>query len=131
MLHVDFNENCTCKYTNETQALHFRGSHEQYSLHTGVLYVGKDTIPLCTISKSGQQDPPAIWTHLKPIIEMTREQNPQVTGARCSSVVRASAHGARVVGSILHGEPIELFLVQASAPRWRNKGRGMLSCLRI
>ena len=38
-------------------------------------------------------------------------------GARCSSVVRAFDHGAMVVGSILHGGPIELFLVLASAPR--------------
>ena len=45
MLHVDFSESYTCKYTNETQALHLSGSHEQSSLHTGVLYVGKDTIP--------------------------------------------------------------------------------------
>ena len=30
-----------------------------------------------------------------------------------------------VVGSILHGEVIELFLVPSSAPRWCNKGRGM------
>ena len=94
MLHVDFSENDTCKYTNETQALHFGGFHEQSSLHTGVLYVGIDTIPFCTISKSGQQDPPAIWTRLKPIIEMIREQNPQVTGARCSTVVRVFAIGA-------------------------------------
>ena len=40
------------------------------------------------------------------------------TGARCSSVVRASAHGAmgrRIDPS--WGGPIELFLVPASAPR--------------
>ena len=41
MLHVEFSENDTCKYTNETQALHFGGSYDQSSLHTGVLYVGK------------------------------------------------------------------------------------------
>ena len=34
-----------------------------------------------------------------------------------SSVVRAFAHVQCVVGSILHGGPIELFLVPASAPR--------------
>ena len=38
-------------------------------------------------------------------------------GVRCSSVVRAFAHGAMDRGSILHGGPIELFLVPASAPR--------------
>ena len=36
-------------------------------------------------------------------------------GARCSSVVRAFAHG----------EPIALFLVPASDHDWCNKGRGM------
>ena len=30
-----------------------------------------------------------------------------------------------VVGSILHGGPIELFLVPASAHDWCNKGHGM------
>ena len=41
-----------------------------------------------------------------------------VEGARCSSVVRAFAHGAmghRIDPS--WGEPIELFLVPASAPQ--------------
>ena len=40
------------------------------------------------------------------------------SGARCSSVVRAFAHGAmgrRIDPS--WGEPVELFLVPASAPR--------------
>ena len=42
----------------------------------------------------------------------------RVGGARCSSVVRAFAHGGmgrRIDPS--WGEPIELFLVPASAPR--------------
>ena len=42
----------------------------------------------------------------------------QIEGARCSSVVRAFAHGAmgrRIDPS--WGGPIELFLVPASAPR--------------
>ena len=68
--------------------------HEQSSLHTGVLNVGIDTIHFGTISKSGQQDPPAIWTHLKPIIEMIGEQNLQVKETRCSTVVRVFAIGA-------------------------------------
>ena len=45
-------------------------------------------------------------------------QNPVKTGARCSSVVRAFAHGAmgrRIDPS--WGGPIKLFLVPASAPR--------------
>ena len=45
-------------------------------------------------------------------------QNPVKTGARCSSVVRAFAHGAmgrRIDPS--WGGHIELYLVPASAPR--------------
>ena len=47
-------------------------------------------------------------------------------GARCSSVVRAFAHGAmgrRIDPS--WGGTIELFLVPASGDDWCNKGRGM------
>ena len=42
---------------------------------------------------------------------------PPYVGARCNSVVRAFAHGAMGVGSILHGGPNELFLVPGSATR--------------
>ena len=37
-------------------------------------------------------------------------------GARCSSVVRAFAHGAMGRRIDPHGEPIELLLIPASAP---------------
>ena len=40
-------------------------------------------------------------------------------------MIRAFAHSRQVVGSILHGGHIELFLVPVSAPRWCNKDRGM------
>ena len=54
----------------------------------------------------------------------------QGVGARCSSVVRAFAHGAmgrRIDPS--WGGPIELFLVPAGLHDWCNKDHGMLSCL--
>ena len=43
--------------------------------------------------------------------------NSRLGGARCSSVVRAFVMVRWVVVSILHGGPIDLFLVPASAPR--------------
>ena len=50
----------------------------------------------------------------------------KATGARCSSVVRAFAHGAMVVGSILHGvDPWSYFSFQPVLHDWCNKGRGM------
>ena len=49
---------------------------------------------------------------------------PSDMGARCSSVVRAFAHGVR------WGGPIELFLVAASAPRLvQQRPWYVLSCL--
>ena len=50
----------------------------------------------------------------------------QQHGARYSSVVRAFAHRVRwVIGSILLGGPIELFLIPASAPPQANNAHGM------
>ena len=48
-------------------------------------------------------------------------------GARCSSVVRAFAHGAMGRrGSILHGvDPLRYFSFQPVIHDWCNKGRGM------
>ena len=43
--------------------------------------------------------------------------NSYINRARCSSVVRAFAHGSMGCQIEIYGEPIELFLVPASAPR--------------
>ena len=55
-----------------------------------------------------------------------RNKHSQSEGARCSSMVRAFAHG--VMGRWIDpssGRPIELFLVPASVHDWCNKGCGM------
>jgi len=39
LIHIDFSENYQCQYHAEVQAVHFGGSHQQVTLHTGVLYV--------------------------------------------------------------------------------------------
>ena len=52
------------------------------------------------------------------MLKVVNNSFPAILGARCSSVVRVFAHGAlgrRIDPS--WGEPIELFLVPASAPR--------------
>ena len=68
-------------------------------------------------------------THLTafviPVVEHWRKEcikfvygvSDKIKGARCSSGVRVSLMARWFVGSILHGGSIELFLVQASAPR--------------
>lgn len=40
LVHIDFSENYSCKYSAEVQALHFGASHQQATLHTGVYYLG-------------------------------------------------------------------------------------------
>ena len=65
--------------------------------------------------RSGREPVPThvVTTHLKHTV-----LNSTLRGARCSSVLRAFAHGAmgRRIGPSWGG-PIELFLVPASAPR--------------
>ncbi|XP_035269106.1 uncharacterized protein LOC118225154 [Anguilla anguilla] len=79
LIHIDFSENYTCKYANEIQSVHFGGSHQQVTLHTGVLYVqDQPPIPFSTISPSRRHDPVAIWAHLDPILEMVKNQWPDV-----------------------------------------------------
>ena len=49
-----------------------------------------------------------------------------ITGARCSSVVRAFAHGSMGCRMILHGvDPLNYFSFQPVHHNWCNKGRGM------
>lgn len=67
--HIDFSENYACKYSTEIQAMHFGGSRNLLSLHTGVLYVADDIIPFCMVSDCLRHDPAAIWAHLHPILQ--------------------------------------------------------------
>lgn len=79
LIHIDFSENWLCGWANEIQTAHFGGSHKQATLHTGCLYTeGNEVHPFCTISESIQHDPPAIWEHLKPIIEWINAEYPSV-----------------------------------------------------
>ena len=43
--HVDFSENYTCKCSDEVQSMHFGGSHQQASVHTGVYYTKDGVFP--------------------------------------------------------------------------------------
>ncbi|XP_058888822.1 uncharacterized protein LOC117972307 [Acipenser ruthenus] len=81
LLHVDFSENYSCKYSSEIQAVHFASSHQQATLHTGVLYLGAKADPVCfsSISPSKQKAPPAIWEHLNPILDHVKTKYPSVS----------------------------------------------------
>lgn len=81
LIHVDFSENYSCKYSSEIQAVHFASNQKQATLHTGVLHVGGVEEPVCfgTISPSKEKGPAAIWTHLKPIFDLLKSAYPNVT----------------------------------------------------
>ena len=77
-MHVDFSENYNCKYSNEIQSMHFGPSRRQISLHTGVVYVGKDIIPFCSMSDNLKHSPGAIWAHIQPVIGYIQQTYSQV-----------------------------------------------------
>ena len=80
LIHVDFSENYTCKYAKEIQSMHFGGSHDQATLHTGVYYLQSrpDATSFCSISESRRHDPAAIWAHLAPVLTSIKSSNPHV-----------------------------------------------------
>lgn len=79
LLHVDFSENFNCKYAQEIQSVHFGGSHQQATLHTGVLYVHEQPpLSFATISPCRRHDPVAIWAHLDPILDMVKREYSEV-----------------------------------------------------
>ena len=77
LIHIDFAENYVCRYAEEIQSVHFGGSHDQATLHTGVAYVNKHVAPFCTISNSKVHGPEAIWTYLSPVFPWLEQQVPQ------------------------------------------------------
>ncbi|KAJ8334000.1 hypothetical protein SKAU_G00413190 [Synaphobranchus kaupii] len=76
LLHIDFSENYSCKYSKEIQSVHFGGSHQQASLHTGVLYTAGEEAPrtFCSISPSRRHEPVAIWAHLDPVLKRSADR---------------------------------------------------------
>lgn len=74
LLHVHFSENYSCKYSQEIQSVHFGGSNnmQHYILECCSLQL-QSPVTFCSISPSRLHDPPAIWAHLDPVLNMVRE----------------------------------------------------------
>ncbi|CAH0397863.1 unnamed protein product [Chilo suppressalis] len=83
-LHVDFSENYNCKLHEEIQSHHFGSSRNQVSLHTGVLYnrssqnQNLEVESFCTVSSNLSHGPPAIWSHLHPILTSIQDRFPKI-----------------------------------------------------
>lgn len=68
LVHIDFSENY-CKYSTETQGVHFGASRQQLTLHTGVAYKKDYTRGFCSISQSLRHDAIAVTAHLIPVLQ--------------------------------------------------------------
>ncbi|CAI6359153.1 unnamed protein product [Macrosiphum euphorbiae] len=85
LIHSDFSENYSMKYSSEIQAFHFGGSRKQYTLHTSQIYFKKDEYTsvvsqsMCTLSECLDHGPAAVWAHLQPIFEFLKLTVPQIT----------------------------------------------------
>lgn len=77
--HIDFSENYCCKYSQEIQSMHFGGSQNLLSLHTGVLYMKDQMTTFCSVSDCLRHDPAAIWVHLHPVLEFITGTNSHLT----------------------------------------------------
>lgn len=83
LIHCDFSENYSCKYSEEVQSVHFGGSRNQIALHTSVVYfskTGNETHcrSFCTVSESLRHDPVAICAHLRPVIADVKQIVPNI-----------------------------------------------------
>lgn len=72
LVHIDFSENFACKFSDEIQGLHFGGSRNQVSIHTGVLYMTDEVKSFASISEDMRHGPAAIWAHLAGILEYVK-----------------------------------------------------------
>ena len=78
VIHIDFSENWNCKYSAEIQSVHFGGSQQQASLHTGVVYTLEGHWSFATISPVLLHGPQAIWAHLDPILSELKKAQPTI-----------------------------------------------------
>ena len=77
LLHIDFSENYSCKYSSEIQSTHFGSSKRQISIHTGVAYTRDKTVSFATVSDCLKHGPAAIWAHLDPVLNHLRDMSPK------------------------------------------------------
>lgn len=80
MVVMDFSENYTCKYSSEVQSAHFGGSKPEITIHTGVYFTSNRPKgqQFATISSNNRHDACAVWAHLKPILKVIKDENPNV-----------------------------------------------------
>lgn len=85
LIHCDFSENYSTKYSAEVQAIHFGVNCSQISLHTTMIYFKKRyssilfTISFCAMSENLEHGTAAVWAHLKPIFRFVNSNLSKVS----------------------------------------------------
>jgi len=79
VVHIDYCENYTCKYTREIKETHFGGGNQQVTPHTGVIYLsGEKVQSFASLSACLQHNAIATWAHLDPALRSIGEEHPQL-----------------------------------------------------
>ena len=77
VVHIDYSENYSCKYTREIKDTHFGGGNQQVTLHTGVIYLDRGRVQSFTsLSACLQHNATATWAHLDPVLKKLRVEHP-------------------------------------------------------
>ncbi|CAH2087708.1 unnamed protein product [Euphydryas editha] len=105
-LHIDFSENYTCKLSTEIQAMHFDGSRQQISLHTGIMYSTNGNQSFASMSPNKEHGPDAIWAHLLPVLELIKRKMPKPRTAKEPLMEWGGAIKRRLDSFVAYGSDI-------------------------
>lgn len=78
VIHIDYSENYSCKYSREVKDTHFGGGNEQVTIHTGVKYLSGGRKSFASLSACLKHHAIATWAHLDPVLKSIQEEHPAV-----------------------------------------------------
>ena len=87
IMHVNYSEHWSCKYSKEITYVHFGASQQQAMLHDGLIYTNNGT-SFCTVSDSPVHDANAVFAHLRPVISYVKKEHPNIKHIHCVTVSR-------------------------------------------
>jgi len=80
LIHIDYSENYVAKLAKEIQSVHFGASKNQITIHSGLYYVGSNSVPntFATVSDSLEHGPAGVWAYLRPVLDYIQSKHPAV-----------------------------------------------------
>lgn len=137
---VDFSQNYECKYHSEIHNLHYGANKSQVSMQTRVFYYKDSNNNLnqqsfCTFSDCLNQDAPAAWALLKPVVEKINEFVPDFEELHIQSDGPTTQYRNKTNYFLFHKFCQELNLKKASwnhteAGHGKTSGDGVGGCVK-